>query len=219
MAEADRVLYGYYRSSAAWRVRIALALKGLAYRQLPVSLVKGEQRAGGYLALNPQGLVPALQDKGRVLTQSLAICEYLDEAYPGGAPLLPPDPADRARARAMALLIAADVHPLNNLRVLQFLTAELGVGEEGKQAWYAHWLREGFAALERMLAEGAGRCCLGDEVTLADICLVPQVYNARRFKVPLEDFPLVTRVSAWLESLPAFADTHPDRQPDAPPAG
>ncbi|WP_024301396.1 maleylacetoacetate isomerase [Pseudogulbenkiania sp. MAI-1] len=214
----SRTLYGYFRSSAAYRVRIALNHKGLDYTQAPVSLVKGEQQAPDYLALNPQGLVPALSDNGVLLTQSLAICEYLDEAYPDTPRLLPAEPVARARVRAIAQAIACEIHPLNNLRVLNYLKQELGVDEEARNGWYRHWVELGFAALERTLANSAGPYCFGETVTLADVCLVPQLFNARRFSVDLTPYPRLVAVGEVLERLPAFAAAHPSRQPDAPPA-
>lgn len=214
-ANVDRTLYGYFRSSAAYRVRIALNLKGLAYAQAPVSLLRGEQRGADYLALNPQGLVPALLDKGVLLTQSLAICEYLDEAYPDSARLLPDGAVGRAQVRAVAQAIACDIHPLNNLRVLNYLKAELGQGEDARGAWYRHWVATGFAALEQQLAASAGQYCFGDTPTLADVCLLPQVFNAQRFAVDMNAYPLLARIAANLDALPAFADAHPLRQPDA----
>ena len=214
-ANVGRTLYGYFRSSAAYRVRIALNLKGLAYAQAPVSLLRGEQRSADYLALNPQGLLPALLDKGVLLTQSLAICEYLDEAYPDSARLLPDGAVLRAQVRAVAQAIACDIHPLNNLRVLNYLKTELGQGEETRNGWYRHWVATGFAALEQQLAASAGRYCFGDELTLADVCLLPQVFNAQRFGVDMGAYPLLARIVANLEQVPAFADAQPSRQPDA----
>jgi len=214
-ANVGRTLYGYFRSSAAYRVRIALNLKGLAYAQAPVSLLRGEQRSADYLALNPQGLLPALLDKGVLLTQSLAICEYLDEAYPDSARLLPDGAVLRAQVRAVAQAIACDIHPLNNLRVLNYLKTELGQGEETRNGWYRHWVATGFAALEQQLAASAGRYCFGDELTLADVCLLPQVFNAQRFGVDMGAYPLLARIAANLEQVPAFADAQPSRQPDA----
>jgi len=212
---AGRTLYGYFRSSAAYRVRIALNLKGLAYAQAPVSLLRGEQRGADYLALNPQGLVPALLDKGVLLTQSLAICEYLDEAYPDTPRLLPDGAVARAQVRAVAQAIACDIHPLNNLRVLNYLKAELGRVNDARGAWYRHWVATGFAALEQQLATSAGQYCFGDTPTLADVCLLPQVFNAQRFAVDMDAYPLLARIAANLDALPAFADAHPSRQPDA----
>lgn len=212
----SRILYDYFRSSAAYRVRIALNHKGLDYTQAPVSLIKGEQQGAAYLALNPQGLVPALLDNGVLLTQSLAICEYLDEAYPDTPRLLPLDSVARARVRAIAQAIACEIHPLNNLRVLNYLRHELGVGDEARTDWYRHWVALGFAALEQTLASSTGPYCFGDTVTLADVCLAPQLFNARRFDVDLTPYPRLVAVGEALERLPAFAAAHPSRQPDAP---
>ncbi|MDC7703314.1 maleylacetoacetate isomerase [Vogesella indigofera] len=214
-ANVGRTLYGYFRSSAAYRVRIVLNLKGLAYAQAPVSLLRGEQRSADYLALNPQGLVPALLDNGVLLTQSLAICEYLDEAYPDSARLLPDGAVLRAQVRAVAQAIACDIHPLNNLRVLNYLKTELGQDEAARNGWYRHWVSTGFAALEQQLAASAGHYCFGDALTLADVCLLPQVFNAQRFAVDMDGYPLLARIAANLEQVPAFADAHPSRQPDA----
>lgn len=212
-------LYTYFRSSAAYRVRIALGLKGLAYQTLPVHLLKGggEQHQAPYRALNPQGLVPALQtEDGAVLTQSLAILEYLDEAY-GGPALLPQGAVARARVRALSQAIACDLHPLNNLRVLGYLKNELGADDAAKNAWYAHWVALGLQAVEDMLARSAdtGRFCHGDAPGMADCCLVPQVFNARRFQCPLDAYPTIQRIAAACEELPAFQQAAPDRQPDA----
>lgn len=200
-------LYDYYRSSAAYRVRIALNLKQLEWRGLPVNLLQAEQRGEPYRALNPQGLVPALKlDDGSVLTQSIAILEWLEETRPL-PPLLPADALDRARVRAMVNVVSCDIHPLNNLRVLHYLSGKLGVGEEQKRAWYHHWLGQGFAALEQQVA--GPQYCFGDGPTLADVCLVPQMYNARRFELPLEPFPKLAAICAHLETLPAFASASP----------
>ncbi len=212
-------LYSYFRSSAAYRVRIALGLKGLAYQTLPVHLLKGggEQHQAAYRALNPQGLVPALQtEDGAVLTQSLAILEYLDEDY-GGPALLPQGAVARARVRALSQAIACDLHPLNNLRVLGYLKNELGADDAAKNAWYAHWVALGLQAVEDMLARSAdtGRFCHGDAPGMADCCLVPQVFNARRFQCPLDAYPTIQRIAAACEELPAFQQAAPDRQPDA----
>lgn len=211
-------LYTYFRSSAAYRVRIALNLKGLPYEAMPVHLLRngGEQRHTDYLALNPAGLVPALEDGGAVLTQSLAIIEYLDETHPQ-PPLLPGDALERARIRALAQAIACDIHPINNLRVLQYLTRELGASEEQKTAWYRHWVEEGLAAVEAMLVRSprSGRFCVGDTPTLADICLVPQVFNALRFKCSTAHLPTVLRIVEACEALEAFRLAAPARQPDA----
>ena len=214
-ANVGRILYGYFRSSAAYRVRIALNLKGLAYRQAPVSLVKAEQRSADFLALNPQGLVPALQDGEVLLTQSLAICEYLDDAYPDTVQLLPADPVLRARVRAFAQAIACDIHPVNNLRILNYLKTELGQDEAARNSWYRHWVQEGFAALEQQLAASAGQFCFGDNITLADVCLLPQVFNAQRFNVDMAPYPRLAAIAENLAALSAFADAHPSSQPDA----
>lgn len=210
-------LYGYFRSSAAYRVRIALNLKGLAYEQAPLSLVKGEHRNEEYLAVNPAGLVPTLvTDDGEKLSQSLAICEYLEERYPEPA-LLPSDAAGRARVRALAGLIASEIHPLNNLRVLKYLVGPLGLDDETKNAWYHHWIAEGFTALEAMLAgdRRTGKFCHGDTPTLADVFLVPQLFNAERFKCDLSAYPTVRRIGENARALQAFVDAEPGRQPDA----
>ncbi|MDI5889824.1 maleylacetoacetate isomerase [Halomonas rhizosphaerae] len=210
-------LYGYFRSSAAYRVRIALNLKGLAYDQVPVNLVKGEQRTEANVARHPQGLVPTLEtDDGVQLIQSLAICEFLDEVHPE-PPLLPADAEGRARVRALAQLVACEIHPLNNLRVLKYLVGELGVGEEAKLAWYRHWIAEGFDALEGMLSReaGTGDFCHGDTPTLADLCLVPQVFNAERFACDLSAYPTIQRITANCRALPAFRQAAPEAQPDA----
>ena len=212
----DLRLYTYFRSSAAWRVRIALACKGLTVESIPVDLRKGlgEQHSPSYLALNPQALVPALVADGRVLTQSVAICEYLEERFPD-PPLLPQSDTDRARVRAIVQTIACDVHPLNNLRVLLYLKNVAGLDQEAIDAWYAHWIHTGFAPLESMLATEAGTHCLGNTLSMADVFLVPQVANARRFKVALDAYPTIVRIDASLAALPCFSDTAPARQADA----
>jgi maleylacetoacetate isomerase len=210
-------LYDYFRSSAAYRVRIALNLKGVAPERAFVHLRRNDQRSEDYLALNPQGLVPMLvADDGAVLTQSLAIIEYLDEAHPA-PPLLPATPSERARVRGIALEIACDIHPLNNLRVLQYLKNTLGVSEEQKDAWYKYWIDVGLEALETRLARdpATGRFCHGDAPTLADICLVPQLANARRMNIDVAPFPTLTRIEAAAISLPAFVAAAPAKQPDA----
>ncbi|WP_029007887.1 maleylacetoacetate isomerase [Azospirillum halopraeferens] len=209
-------LHGYFRSSAAYRVRIALNLKGLTAEPAYLHLRKGEQAAPAYTALNPQKLVPTLEDEGAVLTQSLAIIEYLEERHPHPA-LLPADPADRARVRAIALAIACEIHPLNNLRVLNHLRDRLGLDEAARNDWYRHWVSEGFAAVEAMLAGDprTGRLCHGDTPTLADVVLVPQVYNAERFAVDLAPYPAIRRIAQTARALDAFAAADPDRQPDA----
>lgn len=209
-------LYDYFRSSAAYRVRIALNLKGIEADRRFVHLRRGEQRRPDYLSLNPQGLVPALVDDGRVVTQSLAIVEYLDETHPE-PPLLPGDPASRARVRELSLAVACDIHPLNNLRVLKYLVGPLGVPDADKDEWYRHWVRVGFEAIEAMLTPGAGtgRFCHGDAPTMADVFLVPQVANAERLQVDLAPYPTIRRIAETCRALPAFAAAAPDRQPDA----
>lgn len=209
-------LFSYWRSSAAYRVRIALAHKGLTAEQVPVHLLKegGQQHAADYKRLNPAELVPVLQHDELTLNQSLAIIEYLDAVYPA-SPLLPQSPAQAAQVRAVALDIACDIHPLNNLRVLQYLTGELGVSEQQKTDWMLHWLRQGFNALEQKLAATAGLCCFGDGVTLADVCLVPQVYNALRFQLDLAPYPTIERIYRHCCTLPAFAQAAPEVQADA----
>ncbi len=211
-------LYSYFRSSASFRVRIALALKGLDYEYASVHLLKGggQQFAAEFKAMNPAALVPVLDDDGIVLTQSLAIIEYLDETRPQ-PPLLPGDAASRARVRALALAIACEIHPLNNLRVLGYLSKTLGVTEEQRNAWYCHWVETGLATLEAMLARDprTGVCCHGDTPTLADVCLVPQIFNAQRFKARLDHVPTVMRIHEHCLSLPAFAQSVPALQPDA----
>jgi maleylacetoacetate isomerase len=209
------ILYDYFRSSAAYRVRIALNLKGLATERRFVHLRKGEQRAPAYLELNPQGLVPMLAVGNKRFTQSLAIIEYLEEKYPAPA-LLPLIPEDRAWVRAVALSIACDIHPLNNLRILKYLGKEFGIDEARRDDWYRHWVIDGFTALEAQLLERAnGRFCLGDDPTLADICLVPQVANALRLKVPMEGFPRIRAINDACLALPAFEQARPENNPDA----
>lgn len=215
-------LYSYFRSSAAYRVRIALALKSLAYDTIPVHLLRdgGQHNGSAYRGANPQGLVPALQmaERGPVLAQSLAIMEYLDEVHPAPA-LLPADALGRARVRGLAHMVACEIHPLNNLRVLRYLERELQADEAARGRWYAHWVAEGLGAIEKMLAErpGPGPFCLGATPTIADACLVPQVFNAWRFKVPVEPYPLVGAVVEACLALPAFDASRPERQPDAEP--
>jgi maleylpyruvate isomerase len=210
------ILYDYFRSSAAFRVRIALNVKGLSAERRFIHLRKGEQRAASYLETNPQGLVPTLVVGDRPLTQSIAIIEYLDEKHPL-PPLLPAGHEDRAWVRSVALAIACDIHPVNNLRVMQYLEGELHVDTPAREAWYAHWIRVGFDALEPQLAARAasGPFCLGDSPTLADICLVPQVANALRFKVPIDAYPRIRAINDACLALPAFSLAHPSRQPDA----
>ena len=208
-------LYTYFRSSASYRVRIALHLKGLAFDTVPVHLLRdgGEQHGEAYRAINPAQLVPALVDEGLSLGQSVAIMEYLEEAYPSPA-LLPTDRATRAQVRAVVQTIACDIHPLNNLRVLQYLENTLGQDEATRATWYRHWITLGFEALEAQLAQTAGAFCFGDAPTLADCCLIPQVANSRRFQTPLERFPAIVRIDAHCRSLPAFIAAAPDNQPD-----
>ena len=211
-------LYSYWRSSAAYRVRIGLSLKGLAYETRPVHLVRdgGEQHADDYRSLNPQALVPMLVDGERRITQSLAILEYLDETFPKPA-LLPADTRGRARVRSLAMLVACDIHPLNNLRVLQYLKRENGLEQPAIDAWMLHWMREGFAAMEAMLADapGTGTFCHGETPTIADCCLVPQLYNARRFALDLSPYPTLVRIEEDCLALPAFDAARPENQPDA----
>lgn len=208
-------LYGYYRSSAAYRLRIALNLKGLGYENIPVSLLSGDHRSEDYLKLNPQGLVPALTDGGQTFCQSMAILEYLEEVYPE-VPLLPADAAGRARVRQIANIIACDIHPLNNLRVLKYLTGPLGGSKEARDEWYRHWIMIGFEALEKILQDGkTGSYCHGDSPGFADVLLIPQMYNARRFKTPLEAFPTLVRIEELCNSTDAFVRALPENQPDA----
>jgi len=207
-------LHGYFRSSAAYRVRIALNLKGLQPAHLPHHLRRGEQCAPAYLAINPQGLVPTLEDdSGTVLTQSLAIIEWLDEVHPS-PPLLPKDPLRRAKARAFALAIACDVHPVQNLKVLARLR-QLGVAEEKVTEWAAWANREGLAACEALIAHEPGPFCFGDKPSIADLCLVPQLANARRFGVDVSAYPRLLKAEAAAKEMKAFADAAPDKQPDA----
>ncbi|HEX8012770.1 MAG TPA: maleylacetoacetate isomerase [Casimicrobiaceae bacterium] len=209
-------LYGYFRSSAAYRVRIALGLKGLAYEHAAVHLRKDEQKGAGYREINPAELVPALLDDRGTFTQSLAIIEYLDERFPE-PPLLPASPEARARVRSIALAIACDIHPLDNLRVLRYLLHTLGASEAAKDAWYRHWIDVGLTALETQLARDptTGSFCHGETPTLADVCLVPQLANARRAPIPLDAYPTLTRIESRCNALPAFAAAAPERQPDA----
>ena len=211
-------LYTYFRSSAAYRVRIALRLKGLDHTNVPVHLLRngGEQRSATYSALNPTQLVPTLVDGDMVLGQSVAIMEYLEEAYPTPA-LMPTDVQQRARVRSLVQTIACDIHPINNLRVLQYLDQPLGLPEAARNTWYRHWVTLGFDALETMLAASShtGRFCHGDTPTLADCCLVPQVANARRFSVPMEPYPTLVRIDAACRTLEAFQQAAPENQADA----
>ena len=208
-------LYSYFRSSAAYRVRIALNLKGIAYETAPIHLVKdgGHNRRPEYRAVNPQMRVPALvTSSGEVLIQSLAIIDYLDETHPN-PPLLPKNPIARARARSLAEIVACDIHPLNNTSPLRYLKRVMHQEQSAIDAWYHHWVTEGFDALEALV--GPGPYCCGSDVTIADICLVPQVYNARRLKVPLDKFPKIVAIDAACLALPAFDRARPENQPDA----
>lgn len=212
-------LYTYFRSSAAYRVRIALNLKGLAYDSLPIHLVKdgGQHRSAAYRAINPQALVPSLRDGEHTLTQSLAIMEYLDEAYPDTPALLPRSALERARVRALAQVVACEIHPINNLRVLRYLSDDLAVTEAQKTAWYQHWVAEGLQALEAMLANhpATGQFCHGEQPGLADCCLIPQVFNAQRFGCPLDAYPTIGRIVQACAPLPAFVQAAPAAQADA----
>ena len=209
-------LFTFYRSSAAFRVRIALLLKNIEYEAVYVHLRNNEQKVPSYAALNPQKFVPSLIEGPDVLNQSMAIIEYLEEKYPD-PPLLPADPLERARIRSIAGLIACDIHPLNNLRVLEYLKNEAAMPQEKIDAWYQHWVFEGFSALEAMLlkSERTGSFCHGEHPSLADICLVPQVYNANRMKVDMSPFPIISAINDACMGLPAFASAAPEAQPDA----
>jgi len=209
-------LYDNWRSSAAYRVRIALNLKGIAYEQVPIDLRAGAQHEDAYRRENPEGLVPCLVDGGLRLRQSLAIIDHLDERVPE-PPLLPADPALRAEARAIALAIACDIHPLNNLRVLQYLERELGLDEAARLRWYRHWIATGLDALEAELRDRAGTFCLGEQPTVADLCLVPQMYNARRYACDVDPYPTLRRIDGHCRAREPFARAAPEGQPDAAP--
>lgn len=209
-------LYSYFRSSAAYRVRIALNLKNLSYEVIPVHLINngGEQRSQAYTQLNPTQLVPTLSIAEVAIGQSLAILEYLEEHFPQ-VPLLPKDSILRAQVRSFSQHIACDIHPINNLRVLQYLSQELQISDEQKQAWYAHWIHKGFTALETELAQRDTDFCFGDTPTIADYCLVPQVYNAQRFKIDLSKYPRILNINHHCNQLPAFQLAAPEQQIDA----
>ncbi|NQZ30963.1 MAG: maleylacetoacetate isomerase [Oceanospirillaceae bacterium] len=209
------ILYDYYRSSASYRIRIALNLKSLSYRQLPVNLVAAEQSKTAHQQLNTQQLVPVLVDGDTNLTQSLAICEYLDEAYPQSFALITGNPKQRCVIRAFALAIACEIHPVNNLRVLKYLQADMKVDEASKTQWYQHWVNTTFTALERQLSQRTNTSpfCFGDQPTLADVCLIPQIYNAKRFEVDMSQYPLLLDIDRNCQAIDAFAKAHPDYLP------
>jgi maleylacetoacetate isomerase len=208
-------LYSFFRSSAAFRVRIALNLKNVDYEIVGINLASGAHRTPEFLAVNPQATIPTLDDDGTILWQSLAIIEYLDARYPSPR-LIPMEPVARARVQAMAQLIACEIHPLNNLRVLKYLRGELKLDEAAVGKWYSHWVAEAFGPLETFVARwSGGRYCYGDALSLADVYLVPQMYNARRFNCGLERYPLLTRIAETLDREPAFARAAPEQQPDA----
>jgi maleylacetoacetate isomerase len=219
MAAEGMKLYSYWRSSAAYRARIALNLKGLPYELVPVNIAPGgsEQHTPGYHAVNPQRMVPVLVDGERVIRQSLAIVEYLDESH-SGARLLPVTARERARARSLALVVACDIHPLNNTRVLQWLEAEFNTPQVERERWVRHWIETGLEALEELLAgnPSTGAFCEGDSPSIADICLAPQCYNAQRFMVDLSRYPTVKRIYEQCLTVPAFDRARPENQPDAP---
>ena len=220
MAGEGVKLYSYWRSSASYRVRIALNLKGLDYDIVPVHLTDngGEQHSKEFHAVNPQEFVPVLVDRSRVIRQSMAIIEYLEEAYEGERKLLPATARERSRVRGLAHIIACDIHPLNNLRVMQYLEREFNTPQVERERWTQHWIREGFNAFEQLLADNpsTGTFCEGDEPTMADICLVPQVYNAKRWSVDLAPFPLIQRINDSCLKLAEFERARPENQPDAP---
>lgn len=211
-------LHTYFRSSAAYRVRIALNLKGIDYEAVPVHLIRdgGQHHQPAYLNINPSGMVPTLQDERGTLTQSMAILEYLEETHPA-VPLLPVDPLGRARVRELAQIVACDIHPLNNLRVMRYLVDELGISEEAKTTWLKHWIVDGLASMESHLGRhpGTGKFCHGDTPTMADCYLVPQAFNAIRFEIDLAPYPNIARIYGNCVALPAFVKAHPAQQPDA----
>ncbi|UUM29535.1 maleylacetoacetate isomerase [Vibrio japonicus] len=213
---SDITLYGYWRSSAAYRVRIALNLKGIEYQQKSIHLIKdgGEQHSDAFKQLNPSELVPVLVDGDIRLNQSLAIIDYLDEQYPDVL-MVPKERETRYLVKALAQDIAVDIHPLNNLRVLQFLSSHGSFSDEMKNQWYQHWIEVGFQSLEKKLERTSGKYCVGDNITLVDVCLVPQVYNAERFNVDLSPFPVIRKVTASLREIAAFSQAAPEAQPDA----
>jgi maleylacetoacetate isomerase len=209
-------LYSYYRSSAAYRVRIALELKGLDYDYIAVNLLRAQQKSGDYMAKNPQGLVPALETgEGELIAQSVAILEWLEETHPQPA-LLPAEPRNRALVRSTVNSIACDIHPLNNMSVTNYLQNPLGATPEQVHGWYGHWVDRGFEAIEKAIETHGGLCCFGDNPGMADTCLVPQVYNALRFNIEMGGYPHIMRVWEHCNTLEAFARAHPDAQPDAP---
>jgi maleylacetoacetate isomerase len=215
-------LYSYWRSSAAYRVRIALNLKGLPYELIPVSLINngGEHRSEEYRALNPQGKVPTLIDGERIIRQSMAIVEYIEEMYEGEHRLMPSTPRERARVRSLAQIVACDIHPINNLGVMQYLEHEFNAPQVERDRWIKHWITEGFKGLEKLLETNpsTGQFCEGDEPSLADICVVPQVYNAYRWSVDMNQFPLIRRIYDDCMKMEAFDRAKPENQPDAPKA-
>ncbi len=207
-------LYGYFRSSTAYRVRIALNVKGLDHRHIPLSILAGEHRGAEYLKKNPQGFVPYFTDGDVAMGQSMAMLEYLEEEYPEPA-LLPADAVGRARVRQLSGIIACDIHPVDNLRVLKYIVSEFGASDEQKTAWYHHWILEGFRAFEILLQDGkSGDFCHGDDVSFADLCLVPQVYNARRFQCPMDEFPNIIRITENCNRQDAFIQALPENQVD-----
>lgn len=206
-------LYSYFRSSAAYRVRIALNLKNIQHELVAVNLLKSEQQSEAYLAKNPQGLLPALETEQGVLGQSLAILEYLEETHPE-TPLIFGDAWQKAQIRNLSYAIACDIHPIDNLRVLKYLSSELGVGDEAKNAWYRHWVEVGFDKIEQLL-DANNSYCVGDKPSLADVCLVPQVFNALRFKVDMTAYPKIAAIYERCNQLAAFVDAAPENQPDA----